>query len=175
MRSSDALSGTLAKTLNTSSISLTTFWTSARLKRAHLELHKESCDLQSLLTDALGMARPLAVERGVRLENEAQLETAVWGDPLRTKQVLLNLLSNAVKFTPAGGTVTVLTGQQGDQVAITVSDTGIGIPPEQHEAIFDRFHQVGSTTRGVREGTGLGSGHHEDPCGTDGGTNLGRK
>jgi hypothetical protein len=41
-------------------------------------------------------------------------------------------------------------------VAITVADTGVGIPPEQHEAIFDRFHQVGSTTRGVREGTGLG-------------------
>ena len=128
----------------------------SKIEAGHIELHKEFCDLQSLLTDALGMAQPLAVERGVRLEHEAQLEAEVWGDPLRTKQVLLNLLSNAVKFTPAGGKVTVLTGEQGDQVAITVADTGIGIPPEQHAAIFDRFHQVGSTTRGVREGTGLG-------------------
>ncbi len=128
----------------------------SKIEAGALELHKELCDLQSLLTDALGMARPLADERGVRLEHEPQLETEIWGDPLRTKQVLLNLLSNAVKFTPAGGTVTVLASQQGSQVAITVADTGIGIPPEQHEAIFDRFHQVGSTTRGIREGTGLG-------------------
>ena len=128
----------------------------SKIEAGALELHKELCGLQSLLTDALGMARPLAVERGVRLEQEAVLETAVWGDPLRIKQILLNLLSNAVKFTPAGGKVTVLTGQQADQVAITVSDTGIGIPPEQHAAIFDRFHQVGSTMKGVREGTGLG-------------------
>lgn len=127
----------------------------SKIEAGHLELNKESCDLQSLLTDALGMARPLAAERGVRLENEAQ-DTVVWGDPLRTKQVLLNLLSNAVKFTPAGGRVMVSTGQEGDQVAITVADTGIGIPPEQHDAIFNRFHQVGSTTRGVKEGTGLG-------------------
>jgi PAS domain S-box-containing protein len=128
----------------------------SKIEAGALELHKELCGLQSLLTDALGMARPLAVERGVRLEHEAQLETEIWGDPLRTKQVLLNLLSNAVKFTPVGGTVTVLASQQGSQVAITVADTGIGIPPEQHTAIFDRFHQVGSTTKGVREGTGLG-------------------
>jgi CheY-like chemotaxis protein/anti-sigma regulatory factor (Ser/Thr protein kinase) len=80
----------------------------------------------------------------------------VWGDPLRTKQILLNLLSNAVKFTPAGGRVIVRTGQHANQVAITVADNGIGIPAEQHEAIFSRFHQVASTTRGVREGTGLG-------------------
>jgi len=128
----------------------------SKIEAGALELHKELCGLQSLLTDALGMARPLAVERGVRLEHEAQLETEIWGDPLRTKQVLLNLLSNAVKFTPVGGTVTVLASQKGSQVAITVADTGIGIPPEQHTAIFDRFHQVGSTTKGVREGTGLG-------------------
>ncbi len=128
----------------------------SKIEAGHLELHKESCDLQSLLTDALGMARPLADERGVQLDNEAQREIMVWGDPLRTKQILLNLLSNAVKFTPAGGKVIVRTGEHANQVAITVADNGIGIPAEQHEAIFSRFHQVASTTRGVREGTGLG-------------------
>ena len=128
----------------------------SKIEAGHIELHKEFCDLGCLLSDAMGMAQPLAVERGVQLEHDGQLEAEVWADPRRTKQVLLNLLSNAVKFTPAGGRVTVLTAGQGNQVAITVADTGIGIPPEQYEAIFDRFHQIGSTTRGVREGTGLG-------------------
>lgn len=128
----------------------------SKIEAGALDLHKESFDLLSLLTDAVEMARPLAAERGVRLEHEEQSGIAVWCDALRTKQVLLNLLSNAVKFTPAGGSVTLRTGPLQDQVAISVSDTGIGIPAEQHDAIFDRFHQVGSTTKGVREGTGLG-------------------
>ena len=128
----------------------------SKIEAGALELHKESFDLLAILTDALEMARPLAAERGVRLEHEEQPGIAVWCDALRTKQVLLNLLSNAVKFTPAGGSVTVRTNAMKSQVAISVSDTGIGIPAEQFDAIFDRFHQVGSTTKGVREGTGLG-------------------
>ena len=147
----------------------------SKIEAGALELHKESCDLQSLLTDALEMARPLAVERGVRLEHEEQPGVTVWCDPLRTKQILLNLLSNAVKFTPAGGSITVRSTPQGNQVAISVADTGIGIPPEQHEAIFDRFHQVGSTTKGVREGTGLGLAITKDPGRKDGRDEFGWK
>jgi signal transduction histidine kinase len=77
-------------------------------------------------------------------------------DPLRLKQILMNLLSNAVKFTPDGGRVEVAAYPAGDFVEIRVSDTGVGIPVEEHEAIFDIFHQAGATTKGVREGTGLG-------------------
>jgi signal transduction histidine kinase len=81
---------------------------------------------------------------------------AIEADRLRVKQVLVNLLSNAVKFTPEGGRVQVEAGVRGTFVAVTVADTGVGIPPEEHASIFDKFYQVGATTKGVREGTGLG-------------------
>src|SRR5215470_3563133 len=78
------------------------------------------------------------------------------GDRLRFKQVLYNLLSNAIKFTAAGGRVSMDCSQNGGVALFTVADNGIGIPAQEHEAIFSSFHQVGTTTKGVREGTGLG-------------------
>jgi signal transduction histidine kinase/ActR/RegA family two-component response regulator len=76
-------------------------------------------------------------------------------DELRFKQVLLNLLSNAVKFTPDGGSVDVHAARADDELVVTVSDTGLGVPPEDRARIFESFQQGG---RGVarEEGTGLG-------------------
>jgi signal transduction histidine kinase len=71
------------------------------------------------------------------------------------KQVLLNLLSNALKFTPEGGRIDVRAGFRDGVVEIAVTDTGIGIAPEDHEAVFEEFRQVGAASHGV-EGTGLG-------------------
>ena len=76
-------------------------------------------------------------------------------DPLRFKQVVLNLLSNAVKFTPDGGRVTLAAALGADELHVTVTDTGVGVPPEDRERIFESFQQGGrGTTR--EEGTGLG-------------------
>jgi len=72
------------------------------------------------------------------------------------KEILYNLLSNALKFTPDGGNVWVDTVVQGRELHVLVGDTGIGVHPEEHHTIFDKFYQVGSTTKGTREGTGLG-------------------
>jgi len=80
----------------------------------------------------------------------------VYADRLRFKEILMNLVSNAVKFTPNGGRIEVSAEDQGEFVEFAVNDSGIGIAPEEHKAIFDTFYQVGSTTKGVREGTGLG-------------------
>jgi signal transduction histidine kinase len=78
------------------------------------------------------------------------------GDERKVKQVLLNLLSNAVKFTPEDGRVK-LTATLGDgAIEIAVSDTGIGIAPEDQEAIFEEFRQVGTSSSRKHEGTGLG-------------------
>jgi signal transduction histidine kinase len=66
------------------------------------------------------------------------------------------LLSNAIKFTPNGGSVELDARLRDGAVEICVKDSGIGIPEEAHESVFDKFHQVSSTTKGVREGTGLG-------------------
>ena len=82
----------------------------------------------------------------------------VMADPGRMRQILVNLLSNAVKFTNPGDSVGVDAYQAAeDAIAITVWDTGIGIPPDQHEKIFESFHQVDSDLlRTPTEGTGLG-------------------
>jgi signal transduction histidine kinase len=71
------------------------------------------------------------------------------------KQVLLNLLSNALKFTPEGGTIAVRADPRDDLVAIAVTDTGVGITPEDQAVVFDEFRQVGAAAKRV-EGTGLG-------------------
>jgi PAS domain S-box-containing protein len=129
----------------------------SKIESGRLELRRESYKLQPLLNDVLSMLRPAAVEKQIHLEKDDHPEAAISGDILRTKQVLINLLSNALKFTPAGGAVTVHAFQDGEQVAICVADTGIGIPQEQLHAIFGRFHQVNSTQQGQKQqGTGLG-------------------
>jgi signal transduction histidine kinase/DNA-binding LacI/PurR family transcriptional regulator/putative methionine-R-sulfoxide reductase with GAF domain len=72
------------------------------------------------------------------------------------RRVLDNLIGNAVKFTPAGGTITVRLRQEGDQVALEVSDTGVGIPADKLERVFERFYQVDGSARRRYGGMGLG-------------------
>ena len=80
----------------------------------------------------------------------------VWADPHRTLQILTNLLGNAAKFTPLGGAVTLSSADAGGQVALTVEDTGIGIPPVELERVFTAFYQVDGTTTRHYGGAGLG-------------------
>jgi signal transduction histidine kinase len=77
-------------------------------------------------------------------------------DELRLRQILINLLSNAVKFTPEGGHVWVSSAQENGALVITISDTGIGIAPEDIPKALAPFGQVDSTVRRKQEGTGLG-------------------
>ena len=77
-------------------------------------------------------------------------------DERKLKQILLNLLSNAVKFTSDGGRIGVRAIAADGAVEISVSDTGIGIAPEDLEAVFEEFRQVGTDVVRKREGTGLG-------------------
>ena len=77
-------------------------------------------------------------------------------DTDRVRQIVVNLLSNALKFTPAGGHVTLRCERRGGQVAIVVSDTGIGIPREQLSHIFEPFVQLGRTFNAPATGTGPG-------------------
>ena len=102
------------------------------------------------------MVRERAAHRGVQLGFEPGADAGtVVADELRLKQVLLNLLSNAVKFTPEGGSVTVRTGRDGDDLVVTVADTGVGIASDDQERIFDSFQQ-GGRAASQQEGTGLG-------------------
>jgi len=79
----------------------------------------------------------------------------IGGDERKAKQVLLNLLSNALKFTPEGGRIDVSARLQNGVAEVSVTDTGVGTAPEDQEAVFEEFRQVGTADKKV-EGTGLG-------------------
>jgi signal transduction histidine kinase/ActR/RegA family two-component response regulator len=110
--------------------------------------------------DALQSAMSLVRERSVQHSITTHVDIApdlgsITADELRFRQVLLNLLSNAVKFTPDGGRVNVAASREATDLVVTVSDTGVGILPEDQERIFDSFQQGGRSASKV-EGTGLG-------------------
>ena len=105
---------------------------------------------------ALSLVRERAAAHDITLAVEVDPRVPVIeADELRFKQVVLNLVSNAVKFTPDGGTVSVRAALEGDELQVTVTDSGIGVPAEDRERIFESFQQGG---RGApkEEGTGLG-------------------
>ncbi|MGA2713203.1 MAG: PAS domain S-box protein [Bryobacteraceae bacterium] len=128
----------------------------SKIEAGKLDLRRETIDLIGVLEDALSSIRPQCVAKSIRLETNIPGTIPVDGDRVRVRQILYNLLSNAVKFTPEGGRICVDAACANGSAEISVSDTGIGIPPQEHESIFDKFHQVVATTSGMREGTGLG-------------------
>jgi len=128
----------------------------SKIEADRLELRPEAFDFTALVAESLASVRSLAEAKSHILDSASDVPAAVEADRLRIKQVLVNLLSNAIKFTPEGGRIRLEARVQEPFVVVSVSDTGIGIPAEEHESIFDKFHQVGATTKGVREGTGLG-------------------
>jgi PAS domain S-box-containing protein len=128
----------------------------SKVEAGQLLLRPEDFSLAEALPEVLSTIKPLAMSKQIQLENRVAPEIALSADRIRLKQVLYNLLSNAIKFTEPGGEVRIEAKAAGALVCVSVIDNGIGIPPEEHEAIFNEFHQVGMTTKGVREGTGLG-------------------
>ena len=118
----------------------------------NLVLHKEPTDLGALVHDTVESFRSQAESAGLSLTTEiaANLPTTEV-DPARIRQVIGNLLSNAIRHTPSGGSVKVEAGSLSDQVAITVTDTGDGIPPDLLPHVFERFAKGVNST-----GSGLG-------------------
>lgn len=130
----------------------------SKIESGRVELHAEIFDGGAELKEVLDSIGPSAASKGIHLHASVEGSALLNADKMRFKEVLLNLLSNALKFTPSGGRITVAmeNGNESGYYRVSVEDTGIGIPAGEHESIFDKFHQVGSTTKGVKEGTGLG-------------------
>src|SRR5262249_52788122 len=121
-----------------------------------MELDLADFDLPQAIDDALVLMRERASRRSILLERVVDERLGhISADERKVKQVLLNLLSNAVKFTSEGGRIDLRAALVDDLVEISVTDTGIGITPEDQTAVFEEFRQVGSTAKKV-EGTGLG-------------------
>lgn len=128
----------------------------SRIEAGTLRLQTADLSAGEAVAEAVDAILPFAVGKGVTLGIEHGQTIHVMADPLRLRQIFYNLLSNAVKFTESGGKVLVRYERNGDFVYFSITDTGMGIPEEEHERVFQKFYQVGFTTAGVRQGTGLG-------------------
>ncbi len=128
----------------------------SRIRKNDLPLQLRPADLYAVTDVVLALSGPLAEGKGLKLYNQVPRQIPlVVADENRLQQILHNLVGNAIKFTE-DGSVRVTAEERDGCVAVTVSDTGIGIPPEKHQAIFNAFEQADGST--VREygGTGLG-------------------
>lgn len=129
----------------------------SRMEAGRVKLHLSEVSLPAMAHSVATKLAPLAEEGGLQLSLDlADDLPEIDGDRMRLEQVLTNLVENAIKFTPDGGQVTLSGRRDADHVLLTVSDTGIGIPPEEQERVFDRFYQVDGSERRAYRGTGLG-------------------
>jgi CheY-like chemotaxis protein len=128
-----------------------------RLESGQVELNLDDVPLGDAFDRALARLQGSAEARGIELRLDVPTNLpSVRADPDRLQQILVNLLDNAIKFTPRGGTVTLRADRRDGAAHVSVSDTGVGVPPEHLERIWDRFHQADSSARRRFGGTGLG-------------------
>jgi PAS domain S-box-containing protein len=131
----------------------------AKVESGKMDLRPSIVDLSQLLENSLIMIKEKAIKRGLALEldiSDEFSEENILADDVRLKQIIMNLLSNAAKFTPSGGVIQLEARKQENEILISVSDTGIGIKPQDKERIFQEFEQVDSSFSRQEEGTGLG-------------------
>ena len=129
----------------------------SRIEGGHLTYDLVDVQLAAVIDEMTPVLEPQAAEKGVAVVRGACDPAAVaCADRTKVEQIVLNLLSNAVKFTPAGGRITVACAARGARAALTVADTGPGVPAEQREAVFEPFVQLGRSHTSAQGGTGLG-------------------
>jgi signal transduction histidine kinase len=129
----------------------------SKVEAGRMELELAPFDLPLAIDNARTFVRERAVKHGITLDVDVDDRLGEYiGDERKIKQILLNLLSNAVKFTPEGGRISITANKTDNGAEVSVSDTGIGIPPAEQPTIFEEFRQVGGDYAHKKEGTGLG-------------------
>ncbi|HEY6224320.1 MAG TPA: HAMP domain-containing sensor histidine kinase [Gemmatimonadales bacterium] len=129
--------------------------TLARADAGELPGVRKTIYLDDLASDAIDSIRSLAAQHQIAVEIGAFEEAAITGDPVLVRRLLLILLDNAVKFTAAGGTVRLDVTAADGRRAVTITDTGVGIPPQDLKRVFERFFRS-DTARQETDGAGLG-------------------
>jgi len=129
----------------------------SKVEAGRMELDLTTFDVGAALANAMTLVRERAQRHNISLGKTVDPALGeITADERKVKQILVNLLTNAVKFTPDGGSVDVMAHREAEAIVIAVRDTGIGIAPEDHEAVFEEFRQVGRHYTNKQEGTGLG-------------------
>lgn len=131
----------------------------AKLKSGHAEIRRRPFNTQHTMEDVISLFQPLLDKKNVEwvVDVPDNIPT-IQADDEKIRQVLTNLLSNALKFTPSGGRIRMFARNQVEFIQISVEDTGVGIPDDAKEAVFERFRQVSRTRSAAagQKGTGLG-------------------
>lgn len=128
----------------------------SKVEAGQMTLQPTVIAVRPLLAGCVGLVSERAMRHGLTIRVDVEGDVPdLQADELRLRQVVLNLLTNAVKFTPDGGAITVTAAQRDDSIEVRVTDTGMGIPVDEHERIFDAFQQGGRSPH-TTEGTGLG-------------------
>jgi signal transduction histidine kinase len=128
----------------------------SKLQSTAVEYRMARLNVATLVADVEALVLPQIEKAGLRYVNEGGPPAEVLADREKVTQILLNLLSNAIKFTDSGGRILVSWTTESDSVFLRVTDSGVGIPADQHELIFDPFVQVDADLTRTRQGTGLG-------------------
>src|SRR5437868_11979766 len=129
----------------------------SRIEAGHLTYDIDPVGLSQVVQSVVPLVEPQATAKGITLIiDPTDDDCSVLADRAKTDQILLNLLSNAVKFTNPGGTVRVTCRTEERHASIEVTDSGVGIPTDKIEAIFEPFVQLGRSLSSAHEGTGLG-------------------
>ena len=129
----------------------------SKIEARKMELEVSSLDVRECLSSCCSIASEMAANKEITFKTKYPPKgTVILGDESKIKQIVVNLLSNAVKFTLEGGKVSLRAATVGDELRISVTDTGIGIDPQYHEQIFDLFDQGSPQVARKYGGSGLG-------------------
>ena len=130
----------------------------AKIESGRMNLHPEKFKVHDLLDEVMSITSTLASEKNISLfvDESSDKELEIYADNTRIRQVMINLVNNSIKFTEKGKVVLSAKSMEGGRVLITIKDTGIGIPPDKLESVFQEFTQVDTSTTRKVGGTGLG-------------------
>jgi PAS domain S-box-containing protein len=127
----------------------------SKIQAGQMKMHTEPVQSDAFLMSVIEVYKPMAEQKGLSLDYLPSDTATILIDENRVRQVLINLIGNAIKFTSEGG-ITLTAERDGSMMWLAVTDTGIGIPPDALDTIFDEFRQVDASYTRKYEGTGLG-------------------
>ncbi|MGH9549931.1 MAG: sensor histidine kinase, partial [Terriglobales bacterium] len=126
-----------------------------KIKSGMMQIGMEQVCLAEIFEEVIGSVSDWIIEHDIHL-NVQDTDLFVTGDHGKLTRVVFNLVSNAIKFSPSGGTIALSAKKSGDQIEVTVSDEGPGIPQDMLQAVFERFQQVDNNDTRAKGGSGLG-------------------
>jgi two-component system, OmpR family, phosphate regulon sensor histidine kinase PhoR len=128
-----------------------------KIESGFFEIHLKNCNIVSIVEDITLSVAEYIENKGISFLFDTDIEEKLMAcDPDKVERIILNLLSNAIKFTKSGDSISVNVFERQEAVEIVVSDTGIGIPSDKQELIFQRFRQVDTSLTREQEGSGIG-------------------